>query len=63
MPNAGMMACMNKNAVGRPPLDDSERAKPRAIRLTDEHYAKLKRLGMDWLRKQIEKAREKKDEH
>lgn len=48
-------------AKGRPPLTDSERAKPRAIRLTDEHYAKLKRLGMDWLRKQIEKAREKKD--
>lgn len=53
---------MTDNKLGRPPLDDSERAKPRAIRLTDEHYAKLKRLGMDWLRKQIEKAREPKDD-
>lgn len=48
-------------AKGRPPLTDSERAKPRAIRLTDEHYAKLKRLGMDWLRKQIERAKEPKE--
>lgn len=47
---------------GRPPLTDSERAKPRAIRLTDEHYAKLKRLGVDWLREQIDKAKERKDD-
>ena len=41
-------------AKGRPPLDDSERAKPRAIRLTDADYAELQRRGMaamrNWLR-------------
>lgn len=39
-----------ENKVGRPPLDDSERAKPRAIRLTDADYAELQRMGMDALR-------------
>ena len=46
---------------GRPVLPDDARAKTRAIRLSDAHYAKLKRLGMDWLRKQIDKAMEPKN--
>ena len=41
-------------AKGRPPLPDSERAKPRAVRLTDADYAELRRRGMtalrEWLR-------------
>lgn len=41
-------------AKGRPPLDDSERAKPRTIRLTDADYAELRRRGLcslrEWLR-------------
>ena len=36
--------------LGRPPLPDSERAKTRAIRLTDADYAELQRRGMDALR-------------
>ena len=51
---------MKDSKPGRPPLTDSERAKLRSIRLTDAHWAKLQRLGMDWLRKQIEKAKEHK---
>lgn len=51
-----------KQPVGRPPLTDSERAKLRSIRLTDAHWAKLQLLGMDWLREQIDKAKERKDD-
>ena len=44
---------MNKTIeakLGRPPLPNSERAKPRAIRLTDADYAELRRRGLDALR-------------
>lgn len=43
---------------GRPALPNSALAKTRAIRLSDAHYYKLKRLGMDWLRQQIEQAQD-----
>lgn len=46
------------NNAGRPALPDNELAKTRAIRLSDAHYAKLKHLGMDWLRQQIDRAKE-----
>lgn len=36
---------------GRPPLPDSERAKTRAIRLSDADYAELQRRGVDALRR------------
>lgn len=35
---------------GRPALPDSERAKTRAIRLSDADYAELQRRGMPALR-------------
>lgn len=35
---------------GRPPLPASERAKTRAIRLSDADYAELQRRGLDALR-------------
>jgi hypothetical protein len=53
---------METKRTGRPPLPESERAKLRSIRLTDEHWEKLQRLGMDWLRRQIVKAKEPEEE-
>lgn len=48
----GMTAAVKQ---GRPPLPDSERAKNRAIRLSDADYAELRRRGMqalrEWLRR------------
>ena len=39
--------------MGRPTLPDNEVAKTRAIRLNDEDWEAMKRLGMDWLRQQL----------
>lgn len=45
----------NNSKIGRPALPDSERAKTRAIRLSDADYAELQRRGMtalrEWLRR------------
>lgn len=45
--------------IGRPPLDPAERsdAKPRSIRLGDERWQKLQRLGRAWLERQIDRAK------
>ena len=46
---------------GRPPLSpDAPRSdkQARSVRLSDEHWAKLKRLGIGWLERAIERARE-----
>jgi hypothetical protein len=43
---------------GRPPLPEDEKAIPRSIRLTPARWEKLRRLGMAWLAKAIDKARE-----
>ena len=45
-------------AKGRPPLPDSERGKPRAIRLSDDDYAELQRRGMQALREWLRTRRQ-----
>lgn len=47
-----------KNVGGRPKLPDSERGKNHSIRITDARWAKLKRLGMAWLNRTIDRAKE-----
>jgi hypothetical protein len=39
-------------------LPAEEVTKPRSVRLNDARWEKLKRLGMEWLAKQIDKAKE-----
>lgn len=43
---------------GRPELPDDEKAKTRSLRLNDARWEKLKRLGMDWLARAIDRAKE-----
>lgn len=46
--------------MGRPPgpaLPPEQQTKPRSVRLNDVRWAKLKRLGSDWLAKQIDAAK------
>ena len=43
---------------GRKALPPEEATKPRSVRLNDARWEKLKRLGADWLAKQIDKAKE-----
>jgi hypothetical protein len=45
-------------ATGRPPLPEDEKALVGSIRLTAARWAKLRRLGMAWLGKAIDRARE-----
>lgn len=47
-----------KNLGGRPKLPPSERGKNRSVRLTDAQWAKLKRLGVPWLKRAIDRAKE-----
>jgi hypothetical protein len=49
---------MNDRGQGRKPLPVDEQTKPRSVRLTDARWEKLKRLGSEWLAKQIDKAKE-----
>lgn len=45
--------------MGRPPLPpDAQRSdkRPRSVRLSDEQWHKLKRLGTDWLEREIDRA-------
>lgn len=44
--------------MGRPPLPEEEKKVNGSVRLTPERWAKLRRLGMDWLAKAIDKAKE-----
>jgi hypothetical protein len=43
---------------GRPALPEEEKKVNGSVRLTVERWAKLRRLGMDWLSKAIDKAKE-----
>lgn len=44
--------------MGRPPLPEHERKVNGSVRLTPDRWEKLKRLGMVWLSKAIDKAKE-----
>lgn len=39
-------------------MPTEEATKPRSVRLNDARWEKLKRLGAEWLAKQIDKAKE-----
>lgn len=43
---------------GRPKLDAEEKTKSRSVRLNDARWEKLKRLGMAWLSRAIDRAKE-----
>ena len=45
---------------GRPPLQEGTQSMVLTIRVTPEQHAKFKRLGADWLRKAINRAKEPK---
>lgn len=47
---------------GRPALPDDERADRRTIRMTAARWEKLKRLGMAWLNRAIDRAKEPSSE-
>lgn len=42
--------------IGRPELPPDEKTKPRSIRLNDERWEKLQRLGRDWLEHAIDQT-------
>jgi hypothetical protein len=44
--------------IGRPPLSDAEKAVTGSLRLTPARWQKLRRLGMTWLIKAIDRAKE-----
>jgi len=44
--------------MGRPPLPEAEKKVNGSVRLTPERWAKLRRLGMEWLAKAIDRAKE-----
>jgi len=43
---------------GRPALPEDERTVPGSVRLTPARWEKLRRLGVAWLAKAIDRARE-----
>ena len=43
---------------GRPALPEDERTVPGSVRLTPARWEKLRRLGVAWLAKAIDKAKE-----
>jgi hypothetical protein len=50
--------------MGRPPgtgAPPAEQRKPRSVRMNDARWAKLQRLGSDWLESAIDRARESAD--
>lgn len=49
------------NKPGRPKLPAALETAPHSVRLTAARWAKLKRLGSDWLNKAIDRAREDKN--
>ncbi len=46
---------------GRPALPDGEKTVTSSLRLTPTRWTKLRRLGMAWLGKAIDRAREPQD--
>lgn len=47
--------------MGRPPLPLEQKAVTSSLRLTPARWEKLRRLGMAWLNKAIDKAKEPKE--
>jgi hypothetical protein len=47
---------------GRPALPEDERTVPGSVRLTPARWEKLRRLGVAWLAKAIDRAREPGDD-
>ena len=47
-----------RDGAGRKALPPNEATKPRSVRLNDARWDKLKRLGTDWLARQIDRAKE-----
>ena len=47
-----------RDGAGRKALPPEEATKPRSVRLNDARWDKLKRLGTDWLARQIDRAKE-----
>lgn len=47
---------------GRPALPEDERTVPGSVRLTPARWEKLRRLGVGWLGKAIDRAREPGDQ-
>ncbi len=43
--------------MGRPPLPPGKRKANRSVRLSDEHWAKLRELGTDWLERAIDREK------
>ena len=55
------MSAEQPKKMGRPAgpaLPPEQQTKPRSVRLTDARWAKLKRLGSDWLSGAIDRAKE-----
>jgi len=50
-----------RNRMGRPPLPAEAKAATGSLRLTPARWAKLRRLGMPWLNRAIDRAREPKE--
>lgn len=48
----------NTTRMGRPPIPEEERAVTGSLRLTATRWQKLRRLGMDWLSRAIDRAKE-----
>lgn len=51
-----------KNRGGRPKLPDADKGKNRSLRLTDARWIKLKRLGVAWLNRAIDRAKEEPEQ-
>lgn len=51
----------SNNPDGRPPLPYDQQTRPRSVRLNDARWEKLKRLGTDWLARQIDRAPEPRE--
>lgn len=47
--------------MGRPPLPADQKAVTSSLRLTPARWEKLRRLGMAWLNKAIDRAKEPKE--
>ena len=43
--------------IGRPELPPEEKTRPRSMRLNDERWDKLQRLGREWLERAIDRAK------
>lgn len=54
------MSADQPNRGGRPPLPPEQRntTPARTVRLNDERWAKLRRLGREWLERAIDRAKE-----